>query len=81
MAERERTLNRHIVKLRYTIPHLAANEVSRNNPAGRLHSILSRAKGTSAPSIQDAFAGVFGTTRDNVLEISLKLGMLGLAVD
>jgi hypothetical protein len=60
---------------------MAANDVSLNNPAGRLHRILSRAKSAGQPNVLLAFATAFEIPPTNISEILLNLGKLGLAVD
>jgi hypothetical protein len=60
---------------------MAANDVSLNNPAGRLHRILSRAKTSGQSTVLNAFAHAFEIPPTSVSEILLNLGQLGLAVD
>jgi hypothetical protein len=60
---------------------MAANDVSLNNPAGRLHRILSRAKSSGQPTLLGAFAHALEIPPTNISEILANLGQLGLAVD
>ena len=56
-------------------------KVSLNNPAGRLYSILSRAKTAGGANVLSNFASAFGTPPENVPQIMLNFGLLGLTVD
>jgi len=60
---------------------MAANDVSLNNPAGRLHRILSRAKSAGQQHVLSAFASALEVPPTNIPEILVNLGQLGLAVD
>jgi hypothetical protein len=60
---------------------MAANDVSLNDPAGRLHRILSRAKSAGQANVLSAFASAFEVPATDVPEILINLGRLGLAVD
>ena len=60
---------------------MAANDVSLNDPAARLHRIVSRAKSAGQPTVLNAFATAFEIPPSNVSEILLNRGQFGLAVD
>ena len=60
---------------------MAANEISLNNPAGRLYSILSRAKTAGGTTVRNNFASAFGAPSENVPQVIMNFGLLGLAVD
>jgi hypothetical protein len=60
---------------------MAANDVSLNNPAGRLHRILSRAKSAGQANVLSAFASAFEIPSTNIPEVLMNLGRLGVAVD
>lgn len=57
------------------------NDISLNNPAGRLHRILSRAKSAGQATVLSAFAHAFEIPPANIHEVLMNLGRLGLAVD
>jgi len=48
---------------------MAANDVSLNNPAGRLHRILSRAKSAGQQHVLSAFASALEVPPTNIPEI------------
>lgn len=60
---------------------MTSEGISLNNPAGRLFSVLSRAKTSGASTYLLAYSHAFDVPRDDVSQIFLKLGQLGLAID
>jgi hypothetical protein len=60
---------------------MSDDNVTPDNPAGRIHAILELMKNTKAPSVLAAFASVFSTNKDDFAGIYRCLGEVAITVD